>query len=561
MQNDIIVEKSSLDDTVEVYKKRIRDSENIDSREYKPKRVAAYCRVSKNIELQQTSLETQIDAYQRIIAERLDWQLVDIYYDKGITGTCANKRPGFLKMIEDCKEGKIDLILAKSISRFARNTVDMLEYTRMLKGIGVSVYFEKERIDTGDLTSEMLLTVYAAFAQEESHSISENVRRGYRQRFQMGIAKYTKVYGYRADENNKNLWHIVESEASIVKELFDRYLKGEKIHDICDDLNQRGVPAPNGEIWYPSSIAKLLKNEKYAGDVTMQKTIVVDLLNHVSKKNNGIAPIYKKKGHHEAIVSREDFETVQRMFLLKDFKHGSQQYPYYDYLRCPHCGGQMIQFMTALPQAQVAWICKDCHTCKENFVLAKYIDRILIKAINGLPSCLSGYEDDIRCAQGHFKQGGKVELYYLKKLVEKIEISEDYLSVKITFKFGMEHSEKIIFDKPSEHSNPKVEYKSNKLYINGKFYQPREGARVTNCMNRIQLHIKGLEIYDAEKIDGIYRANNGTSGKSCWVRKKTDKVSGGNDSDDVFKKPTIGSAGMSMATMCFAGRMKMNKPF
>ena len=179
--NEYIVEKSSLDDTVEVYKKKITASADIDSKEYRPKRVAAYCRVSKNIELQQTSLETQIDSYQRTIAERVDWQLVEIYYDRGITGTCASKRPGFMKMIEDCKAGKIDLILAKSISRFARNTVDMLEYKNAQKHRR-SVYFEGEN-RYGDLTSEMLLTVYAAFA-EESHSISENTRRGYRQRFQ-----------------------------------------------------------------------------------------------------------------------------------------------------------------------------------------------------------------------------------------------------------------------------------------------------------------------------------------------------------------------------------------
>jgi len=154
-----------------------------------PKKVVAYCRVSKCVESQSSSLKTQIESFGKTITDKKDWQIIDIYYDYGITGTCAQKRPGFLKMIDNCKKGKIDIIITKSISRFSRNTVDLLEYTRMLKDIGIGVYFEKERLFTLDSTSEMLLTVYAAFAQEESHSISENIKRGFRQRFQMGFPK------------------------------------------------------------------------------------------------------------------------------------------------------------------------------------------------------------------------------------------------------------------------------------------------------------------------------------------------------------------------------------
>ena len=514
MQNNYIIEKSSLDATVEVYRKNITTNVDIDSKSYKPKRVAAYCRVSKDIELQETSLETQIDSYQRVIAERVDWELVEIYYDRGITGTSASKRPGFIRMIEDCKAGKIDLILAKSISRFARNTMDMLEYTRMLKKIGVSIYFEKERIDTGDLTSEMLLTVYAAFAQEESHSISENTRRGYRQRFQMGIPKYSKVFGYYSDKDDKNMWHIEESEATIVREIFHRYLRGERLRVICNDLNLRGVPSPNGNTWYQSSMSKVLKNEKYVGDVTMQKTVVTDLLNHISKPNKGIAPMYKKKNHHEAIVNREDYEIVQRMFVLKENLRGSQQYPYYDYLRCPYCGGQMVQFMTNLAKTPSAWICKDHGTCKQSMILTKYINRAVIKAINELPACLSGYEDCIRDAQENFARGGEVELYYLKKLIDKIEISKDYEMIKLIFKFDKEYTEKIKFDRPSEYPNPIVEYKGNSLYINGRFFQPKEGTRVTDCITRVQLYNKGLEIYLPDDGKGIYRVDNSKTGRS-----------------------------------------------
>ena len=507
MFSDMVVETSKLDDTVEVYRKRIVENNDVSSKGFKPKRVAAYCRVSKNIEMQESSLENQMEAYQRVISEKLDWQLVEVYYDKGISGTCAAKRPGFMRMIEDCKAGKIDMILAKSISRFARNTVDMLEYTRMLKGLSVGVYFEKERISTGDLTSEMLLTVYAAFAQEESHSISENVRRGYRQRFQMGIPKYSKIYGYESDKEDKNVWHIVEEEAAVVREIFARYLRGETGPAICQDLIKRGVPSPWKKEWYQSSLCKLLKNEKYIGDVIMQKTLVVDVLNHIQVRNNdGIVPQYYKKGHHEPIISKEDFEIVQRMFLLKNFGRGSQQYPYYDYLKCPKCGKQMVQCIVNTTSNPAGWICMD-RECSKEFVLTRYIDKAVIDAINDLPPCLNGYEDVIRDAQEHFKNGGKVELYYLKKLVSNIEII-DYKEIKIDFIFGKSVTSKIAFRRPSERPHAVIEYKDNRLYINGKYFTAKAGARVTNSINNIQVHLDKNVVIEPTPEDPVYRIKN-----------------------------------------------------
>ena len=521
MFNDMVRETSRLDDTVEIYRKKIVETSDVASKAFKPKRVAAYCRVSKNIEMQESSLENQMEAYERIISEKVDWQLVEVYYDKGITGTCAAKRPGFMRMIEDCKAGKIDLILAKSISRFARNTVDMLEYTRMLKGIGVSVYFEKERIDTGDLTSEMLLTVYAAFAQEESHSISENVRRGYRQRFQMGIPKYSKLYGYRTDKEDKNKWYVVEEEAEVVREVFGRYLRGETAREISEKLVNAGIPSPWSTDWYPSSICKMLKNERYAGDVIMQKTVVVDVLNHIQLKNNdGIVPQYYKKGHHDAIIDRDDFDTVQRMLELKVFQRGTQQYPYYDYLRCPKCGKQMVQYMSCHASNPPAWICSDLSECQEKYILTKYIDRAVIGAINELPSCLSGYEDIIRDAQEHFANGGAVELYYLKKLIEKIEIDDDFMGLKITFKFGKTVESRIKFDKPSENGNPTIEYKDDKLFVDGRFFTTKEGARVTQCINRVQLFLRSLKLIEPGDGDTVYRLKPSVAdSKVGWWRR------------------------------------------
>ena len=518
--SNLVMELSQLDETVEIYKKKAAVTD-VASKDYKPKRVAAYCRVSKNVELQKTSLETQIAAYERIIAERLDWQLVDIYYDRGITGTCAAKRPGFLRMIEDAKAGKIDMILAKSISRFARNTVDMLEYTRMLRGIGVSVYFEKERIDTSDLTSEMLLTVYAAFAQEESHSISENVKRGYRQRFQMGIVKYSKVYGYYPDKQDKNIWYIQEDEAAIVREIFYRYLRGDNIQDIRQDLTERGVPSPGDRTWYDSTISKILRNERYIGDARMQKTVVTDLLNHVSKPNDGIVPTYYKRDHHPAIISREDFDTVQRMFLLMNAKEGSRQYPYYDFLKCPCCGKQMVQYMASMTGNPRAWICSDHVNCNNNFLLGKFIDKAVKKAIMELPPCLTGYEEPIRCAQEHFKKGGDVELYFLKKLVSKIEIVNDYSAIKITFLFDKEVVQKIRFERPSERPNAIVQYKKNGLFINGVCYAPGFGKKITTAIDRIKRYNESLVIIPPENEEGIYRAKNeANKGQMSWGKIK-----------------------------------------
>ena len=516
---ELIVERSKLDESVEIYRPN-RRNEAIESSDFRPKRVAAYCRVSKNIEIQESSLETQIESFQRIIGERMDWQLVEIYHDKGISGTSAAKRPGFMRMIEDCKAGKIDYILAKSISRFARNTVDTLEYTRLLRSMGIGVYFEKERVDTTDLSSEMLLTVYAAFAQEESHSISENTRRGFRQKFQMGKAKYTKTFGYRCDKEDKDVWHIDESEAEVVKELFFRYLKGEKLHEICDDFNKRGIEAPNGDVWYRCSASKILTNEKYVGDVTMQKTVVVDLLNHISKKNDGIVPMYKKKDHHPAIVSREDFNIVQRMLKLKNVMHGSHQYPYYDYLRCPKCGGQMVQFMTALPRNQAGWICCNHNSCQEHFILTKYLDRAVKEAIMELPDCLTGYEEAIMDAKEHLAGSNDIELYCLTKLVDKIELDGNYTEIRIRFKFGKEAVTKLKFDRPSEYPNPIVEYRDNELYINDVHYTELAGKRVCDAINRNRSYTKSLLIKKPMEIDGIYRADNRTNGMSNWMRKK-----------------------------------------
>ena len=275
-------------------------------KEPKQLRVAAYCRVSKDIEEQESSMATQMMAYERIISQHPEWTLVGIYADKGKTGTNTKKRTEFNRMTDDAKEGKIDLILVKSVSRFSRNTVDLLKTIRELKDYGVGVYFEKENLDTSTLNSELLLTVFAAFAQEESFSISENMRRGMRQRFKLGIPKVSQVYGY--DNLERRVLSINDEKSDVVRRIFDMYLNGASTIEIADTLNEEGVKPPieTSEEWYPNSVKCILQNEKYAGDSLMQKYYTANHLEHDSTPNKELlVEQYYKEGTHDALVSRD----------------------------------------------------------------------------------------------------------------------------------------------------------------------------------------------------------------------------------------------------------------
>ena len=230
------------------------------------KRVAAYCRVSTNKEIQQSSLALQTEVFEQIATQNPDWTLVKVYADEGLTGTSVKNRVQFQQMIKDALEGKIDYIIAKSISRFARNTVDTLKYTRLLKEKGIGVYFEEQSLDTLNVTSEIFLTIHAAFAQEESHSISENQKRGYRNRYALGVPKWAATFGYRCEENGE--WITHKKEAKIVQLIFEKYLLGHSIPEICKHLMSKRVTPPEGEkTWHPHTVSMILHNEKYIGDV------------------------------------------------------------------------------------------------------------------------------------------------------------------------------------------------------------------------------------------------------------------------------------------------------
>ena len=275
-------------------------------------RVAAYCRVSTKDEEQLTSYEAQKEYYTEKIMTNRAWTMAGIFPDEGITGTSARKRPKFLEMIRACRQHKIDLILCKSISRFARNTVDCLKYVRLLKELGIAIIFEKENINTLETDTELILTIMSAFAQGESESTSSNISWGKRQAMRDGKVafQFERLYGYRRGKDNEP--EIIPGQAAVVRRIFQSYLRGQGVKAIRNELQAEQVPTPfKGKQWSVSTLQMILRNEKYCGDVLMQKTFVQDCISHKVVKNTGQLPMYLVQDNHAAIIDRHLFDRVQ----------------------------------------------------------------------------------------------------------------------------------------------------------------------------------------------------------------------------------------------------------
>lgn len=306
------------------------------------KRVAAYARVSTDSEEQLSSYEAQVEFYTRYIKGNPGWEFVDVYTDEGISGTNIRKREGFNRMVNDALSGKIDLILTKSISRFARNTVDTLTTVRTLKDHKVEVYFEKENIYTLDTKGEVMLTIMGSLAQEESRSISENVTWGKRRSMEEG--KFSLAYkcflGYEKGEDG--LPRIVEHEAEIIREIYQLFLGGSTVRSIADHLTAKDIPTPAGKKkWSVSTIMSILQNEKYKGDALLQKTYTADFLTKKVKKNCGEVPQYYIENSHPAIIDAETFDLVQKEIERRN-PHRYQLHrssPLNAKIICGECGG------------------------------------------------------------------------------------------------------------------------------------------------------------------------------------------------------------------------------
>ena len=295
--------------------KRTNLAENIEPQK---KRMAAYCRVSTDQAEQLSSYEAQVNFYTGFINNHPDYEMAGVYADEGISGTNTKKREQFNKMIEDCKAGKIDIIITKSISRFARNTLDCLNYVRLLKDLGIGVIFEKENINTLDSKGEVLLSILSSLAQDESRSISENSTWGIRRRFEQGKVhvNHTKFLGYDKDENGELV--INEKQAKIIRRIYAEYLDGKGTNRIAKDLERDKVPKWDGTFkWYESSIRKMLSNEKYKGDALLQKTYTVDFLSKKRAENDGDVPQYYVENSHPAIIDKDTWEAVGEHTTLR----------------------------------------------------------------------------------------------------------------------------------------------------------------------------------------------------------------------------------------------------
>ncbi len=318
----------------------------------RPRRVAAYCRVSTDKEQQEHSFETQKEMYTDLIMMKPTWQMAGIYADEGITGTIAKKRPDFMRMIEDCRKGKIDLIITKSVSRFSRNNLDCLLYVRELKEMGIPILFEKEGINTLQVSSELLITLFSGLSQAESESISANVRMGKRQSLKNGNVpfSYGSFLGYCKGADGKP--EIDEEQSVVVRRIFAEYLAGKSLKDIANGLTADGIPTARGKPrWSSERVLSILTNEKYKGDALLQKTYIADCISKRVKKNNGELPMYYVENNHPAIIERAVFDRVQEEVARRNSKRKvkqtgtktdlgkySSRYALSEILYCGNCG-------------------------------------------------------------------------------------------------------------------------------------------------------------------------------------------------------------------------------
>ncbi len=390
-------------------------------------RTACYCRVSTALETQQLSLSSQIEGFTRKISETPGMVLAGIYADEGITGTSARRRTQFLRMIRDAEDGKIDCIMTKSISRFARNTVECLQYVRRLREQGIRVIFEKEAIDTSTAMSEMLLTVLAAFAQEESRSISENLKWGIRKRYEMGEARWSPVYGYR--RGTAGAFVPEPAEAETVRAVFEAYRTGASAVDIVQDLNRRGVPSPRGARWSTTTLTGILRNEKYAGDLRLQKWITTDHITHRTVPNDGAeVPVYYLRDHHEGIVPRRTFTQVQRILELKAPRGEIIRYPYADTeVLCPLCGARMVARQMHVQAQKKAICCFGEDGCRRFSAKAHLLDRAVYEAFTRLPDISGAGEAACRMralrAAGAAEAAERMEYHFLADAVARVSFS------------------------------------------------------------------------------------------------------------------------------------------
>ena len=384
------------------------------------RRVAAYARVSSGKDAMLHSLSAQVSYYSDHIQKNPEWEYAGVYVDEALTGTKDN-REGFRRLLADCRAGKIDMVLTKSISRFARNTVTLLETVRELKTLGVDVYFEEQDIHSLSGDGELLLTILASYAQEESRSVSENCKWRIRQKFQQGIPTTTRLNGLRIDHGKVT---VIPDEAKAVALIFELRRAGMGKNGIARELNRRGVPAKRGGIWHESVVETILRNEKYQGDLLLQKQYRVDHLSKIDRPNLGELPQYLVRDDHEAIVSREAFEEVQQSIRERAAAfpegHGVRaRYPFSLKLICGQCGKH---YKRRVNSGKIAWQCSTYMTRGKALCPAKQIRESILEAVSAEVLGTDAFDaglfereiSHIRICEGNrlafiFRDGRKVE--------------------------------------------------------------------------------------------------------------------------------------------------------
>lgn len=399
-------------------------------------RVAAYCRVSTDKEEQESSFENQITYYKNKIENTPNWTLVDIFADFGISGISQKNRVEFQRMIEMCEKGKIDLIITKSISRFARNTVDCLNSVRKLKAKNIGVIFEKEGINTLDAVSETFLTWFSAFAQAESESISQNITRGKRMGYKEGKFAFPPfLYGYDRGDGKKPV--IIPEQASVIHKMFYMYLEGASIRGIKKWLIENDVETPKGtKSWSLSTISGILKNEKYKGDVLLQKSYTVDYLTKKVARNRGEVTQYYIENNHEGIISREIFDMVQDEMKRRASLYGnktpskySSKYALSGKVICGECGAKYKRVTWSRNgEKKIVWRCSERlnsgrRRCKHSPTV--YEDDLHTVIINSLKQMLPKSDDIAKKVRNEiervFDKNNDIDLSKLNELLVSIQ--------------------------------------------------------------------------------------------------------------------------------------------
>ena len=425
---------------VTVIPAKVQTAESRDK--YHQLRVAAYCRVSTELEEQQNSYQVQIAYYTDLINKKKEWTLAGIFADEGISGTQTKKRTEFNRMIRMCRNKKIDLVITKSISRFARNTVDCLEYVRQLKDLGIGVIFEKENVNTLTMTSEFMIALYGSFAQAESESISKNVSWGKEKAYREGKVQfqYKHLLGYKKGADGKP--EIIPEEAETVKLIYTMFLDGHSMKNIALILHVKGIHTKTGSTeWRTNTITRILQNEKYVGDALLQKTFTSDCITHKVVKNHGERPMYLVTNHHDPIIDRDTYNRVQQELARRNSKRKisdktvteqgkySSKYALSELLICGHCGTPYRRTTwAARGKKQIVWrclsrlehgkkYCPDSPTIKE-----EQLHRGILRAINNYYSCRNDIVRILKANIGSVLEcQGQEEILSVEKRLKEID--------------------------------------------------------------------------------------------------------------------------------------------